>query len=99
MQFTVQQLTGNRALASPEIRRKSADANVCVSFLPTVAVPESDCAIFEWVYTVWTVWISIRVRVRVRVYFILHNLAPPGTTVHVATAYRSEFLVALSRRK
>ena len=48
--FTVQQLTGNRPLASLEIRRKSADANVCVSFLPTVAVPGSDCAIFERVY-------------------------------------------------
>ena len=50
MHFTVQQLTGNRPLASLEIRRKSADANVCVSFLPTVAVPGSDCAIFERVY-------------------------------------------------
>ena len=39
------------------------------------------------IYTVWTAWISIRVRVRVRVYFILKNLAPPGTsTVHVPTA-------------
>ena len=42
---------GNRPLASLEIRRKSADANVCVSFLPTVAVPGSDCAIFERVYS------------------------------------------------
>ena len=47
-----QQLTGNRPLASLEIRRKSADANVCASFLPTVAVPGSDCAIFERVYIV-----------------------------------------------
>ena len=39
-------------------------------------------------YTVWTAWISIRVRVRVRVDFILNNLAPPGTTVHVPTARR-----------
>ena len=38
-------------------------------------------------YTVWTAWISIRVRVRVRVDFILQNLAPPGTTVHVPTDY------------
>ena len=43
---------------------------------------------YESHYTVWTAWISIRVRVRVRVrvYFILKNLAPPGTTVHVPTA-------------
>ena len=41
---------------------------------------------YESHYTVWTAWISIRVRVRVRVYFILENLAPPGTTVHVPTA-------------
>ena len=41
---------------------------------------------YESHYTVWTAWISIRVRVRVRVYFILQNLAPPGTTVHVSTA-------------
>ena len=41
---------------------------------------------YESHYTVWTAWISIRVRVRVRVYFILQNLAPPGTTVHVPTA-------------
>ena len=41
---------GHRPLASLEIRRKSADANVYVSFLPTVAVPGSDCAIFERVY-------------------------------------------------
>ena len=40
---------------------------------------------YESHYTVWTAWISIRVRVRVRVYFILQNLAPPGTTVHVPT--------------
>ena len=39
-------------------------------------------------YTVWTAWISIRVRVRVRVYSILKNLAPPGTTVHVPTAFK-----------
>ena len=31
---------------------------------------------YESHYTVWTAWISIRVRVRVRVYFILQNLAP-----------------------
>ena len=37
---------------------------------------------YESHYTVWTAWISIRVRV----YFILQNLAPPGTTVHVPTA-------------
>ena len=41
---------------------------------------------YESHYTVWTAWISIRVRVRVGVYFILQNLAPPGTTVHVPTA-------------
>ena len=41
---------------------------------------------YESHYTVWTAWISIRVRVRVGVYFILKNLAPPGTTVHVPTA-------------
>ena len=41
---------------------------------------------YESHYTVWTAWISIRVRVRVRVYFILQNLTPPGTTVHVPTA-------------
>ena len=41
---------------------------------------------YESHYTVWNAWISIRVRVRVRVYFILENLAPPGTTVHVPTA-------------
>ena len=41
---------------------------------------------YESHYTVWTAWISIRVRVRVGVYFILLNLAPPGTTVHVPTA-------------
>ena len=35
---------------------------------------------YESHYTVWTAWISIRVRVRVGVYFILQNLAPPGTT-------------------
>ena len=28
-------------------------------------------------YAVWTVWISIVVRVRVRVDFILQNMAPP----------------------
>ena len=39
---------------------------------------------YESHYTVWTAWISIRVRVRV--YFILKNLAPPGTTVYVPTA-------------
>ena len=43
---------------------------------------------YESHYTVWTAWISIRVRVRVGVYFILQNLAPPGTTVHVPTAGR-----------
>ena len=42
---------------------------------------------YESHYTVWTAWISIRVRVRVSVYFILQNLAPPGTTVHVPTAH------------
>ena len=42
---------------------------------------------YESHYTVWTAWISIRVRVRVRVYFILENLAPPGTTVRVPTAH------------
>ena len=31
---------------------------------------------YESHYTVWTAWISIRVRVRVRVHFILQNLAP-----------------------
>ena len=41
---------------------------------------------YESHYTVWTAWISIRVRVRVRVYYILQHLAPPGTTVHVPTA-------------
>ena len=41
---------GHRPLASLEILRKSVDANVYVSFLPTVAVPGSDCAIFERVY-------------------------------------------------
>ena len=41
---------------------------------------------YESHYTVWTARISIRVRVRVRVYFILKNLVPPGTTVHVPTA-------------
>ena len=30
---------------------------------------------------------NILVRVRVRVDFILQNLAPPGTTVHVPTAW------------
>ena len=40
---------------------------------------------YESHYTVWTAWISIRVRV----YFILQNLAPPGTTVHVPTAAKS----------
>ena len=45
---------------------------------------------YEPHYTVWTAWISIRVRVGVRVYFILQNLAPPGTTVHVPTAGRRE---------
>ena len=39
---------------------------------------------YESHYTVWTARISIRVRVRV--YFILKNLAAPGTTVHVPTA-------------
>ena len=43
---------------------------------------------YESHYTVWTAWISIRVRVRV--YFILQNLAPPGTTVHVPTAVLEE---------
>ena len=43
---------------------------------------------YESHYTVWTAWISIRVRVRVGVYFILQNLAPPGTTVHVPTAVK-----------
>ena len=42
---------------------------------------------YESHYEVWTAWISIRVRVRVGVYFILQNLAPPGTTVHVPTAH------------
>ena len=37
-------------------------------------------------YTVWTAWISIRVRVRVRVAFILQKFGAPGTTVHVPTA-------------
>ena len=43
---------------------------------------------YESHYTVWTAGISIRVRVRVgvRVYFILQDLAPPGPTVHVPTA-------------
>ena len=45
-------------------------------------------------YTVWTAWISIRVRVRAGVYFILQNLSPPGTTVHVPTAG----LLGLTRR-
>ena len=44
---------------------------------------------YESHYTVWTAWISIRVRVRVTVYSILQNLAPPGTTVHVPTAPRT----------
>ena len=36
---------GHRPLASLEIQRKSADANVYIPFLPTVAVPGSNCAI------------------------------------------------------
>ena len=46
---------------------------------------------YESHYTVWTAWISIRIRVRVRVRvdFILQNLAPPGTTVHVPTAEKT----------
>ena len=48
---------------------------------------------YESHYTVWTAWISIRARVRVRVYFILQDLAPPGTTVHVPTARWRPFCV------
>ena len=40
---------------------------------------------YESHYTVWTAWISIRVRVRVRVYFILKNFdGVVGTTKHSA---------------
>ena len=50
---------------------------------------------YESHYTVWTACISIRVRVRVGVYFILQSLVPPGTTVHVPTAQNagSELMV------
>ena len=51
---------------------------------------------YESHYTVWTAWISIRVRVRVRFYFILLNLAPPGTTVHVPTADSLEHRYSIS---
>ena len=44
VQFTAH---GHRSLASLEIRRKGGEANVYVSFLPTVVEPGSDCAIFE----------------------------------------------------
>ena len=50
---------------------------------------------YESHYTVWTAWISIRVRVRVRVGFILQNLAPPGTTVHVIVPTADLFLSSI----
>ena len=50
---------------------------------------------YESHYTVWTAWISIRVRVRVRVYFILQNLAPLALPyMYVPTAQFSVISIA-----